>query len=456
MVALKKKKAKKEPNGLGLSMLIWPLLIASLAFVVVQIMKPPALPPTLLELFDVWNENMKIEHSKDMGLGIYANKPIKKGDILAKISGENTISMNSAEQICPGILAAVQDAGSNIKGFSAPFNQVVLTILLASEKGKGNQSHWVNYIDKMPVNVSTVSWYWTKEEASCAYYNSNEDDEMTKNFVNIFKAVAPVLPCLKNTFPSPISQSDIDEALWSFLMVMTRSYGTTLVPLDLFNHNPKLGLGPMTIKTSEGKERVYLVATRDHQPGEQIFASYGSLSPYKMLRQYGFIDESVAVVADLPSLTKMFQESEYLKGVPCEANFFARNYDNEDPKKAYVVQSRLKIPHEKPYKTERVYRPGMPDLNTLECLQVMSQKENQKVLANFVAKILKDDIEHYRALATRPECLQEVGNFPNIRKANEISAKILENALHVASRVNEGTDSWPSLAMLSSNKDVLK
>jgi len=82
--------------------------------------------------------------------------------------------------------------------------------------------------------------------------------------------------------------------VWSLSVILSRAvsgkhgslYPYTLVPLfDLLNHSPR----PTCFHNFDPHRQVFVVKTlQDHNPGDQLFISYGDASNEKLLRLYGF------------------------------------------------------------------------------------------------------------------------------------------------------------------------
>eukprot|EP00039_Didymoeca_costata_P021821 m.345511 g.345511 ORF g.345511 m.345511 type:complete len:459 (-) comp26591_c0_seq1:83-1459(-) len=446
----KKEKLKQQDKPAVYGVVLVALLAVLVALFFVS-SKGKTREEKILDLFDKGAENVEVKYSEDMGYGMYAKRPIKQGEHIVMVRGDKTISVRDADEICPGLLDAVNDEGAWVSGFTASFDQMILSFLLFAEKRKGKNSKFYFYISLLPHNVSTVSWYWNEEEKECApqEYLRNADAQMIQTYLTMFKKVAVKVSCLQRALVKEniITESDLKLAKWALLMVSTRTFGKHLGPIDLFNHNPWKAVSPFTL-ASENSRTHYLVASSDHEIGEQIFNSYGEVTPLKMLQQYGFIDESATIVASSPTLDKLLKEKEELGA--CHSLFFSSDkIATKNEKNLSIKPIVIKATMQKET-SMLVVRPGLPDLTTLDCLGVLIQTRNNKEIAKFIANSLEKDIENYQNLLTKPKCLE----FPLLRKVNEISLIILQNARETALNVANGTITMPDLDVIASNSDL--
>ena len=99
---------------------------------------------------------------------------------------------------------------------------------------------------------------------------------------------------------------------------------------------------------------------------------------------------------------------------------------------------------DRPMTQRSVTRDHVPRSYTLECAHVHLQSRDPKIVAPFLIKHLKADIEAHRRMAEAPHCVGEQGNLPLIRRVNQITATHLSVVLQGVEAAARG-EPWVTL-----------
>jgi hypothetical protein len=185
--------------------------------------------------------------------------------------------------------------------------------------------------------------------------------------------------------------------------------------------------------------RVYLVATRDYQAGEQVvlFNSYNKLILSTMAESYGFLDLNAAYV-NIPSISKDLHESPAARGIdPCITQDMVFSGDISEGR----MEARFRHLHQTTY-----YKPFHPGQLVYQCVRVMLQSEHGPI-AKYMAEKIGQDLKAYEDMANAAHCQSSEGNFPIIgQQVNEVTARLLRDALLVAKQAARCEIDYPGMS----------
>ena len=281
---------------------------------------------------------------------------------------------------------------------------------------------WTAYAHTLPTNVTSVAFYWTKEEWQCVV--TNRTSEVISQNLIVFHTVMGTLAqqssLVQQIYGNPT------RAEWALLMINTRGFGDPLyfIPiLDMADHNPL-----KAVHTFFRQGKIHSVATQDIESGQVVYNTYGDLSPFETAIIYGFVQsEQESAFFEVPSIRLDMWRSERTKTIPqcTEQSYrFFGNVHNQ------TGQAHAFLPVEKAY----------------QCIRKLVQSPNDTVLALYVADKLHADYQRYATLAHAEHCQSNEGNFPLIRTASHVTAKLMWEAYAIANRAaNDETIAYPGI-----------
>ena len=244
--------------------------------------------------------NPKVERASTDRLqvpGIVAKEAISRGEVLVRCPKELLISPPAVRRLLPEYAVMVAEAAvelpSDLGSPDLALQAAFLASLIAGEDLKSSEPFWC---------------VWSKfRDVLCCETFERHPYRLALQDPNGFKAslapsceadvieylswgVSQWYEAMRSSSPSLVSFSG-EEFLRAWLMVTTRAFQvdgskSTLVPgLDSFNHEPHR---VSARAAPDGFGGMLVAATRDIEPGEEVFLIYQHYSNSELYRTYGF------------------------------------------------------------------------------------------------------------------------------------------------------------------------
>lgn len=389
-------------------------------------------------LLDEWQPGksvtVKTIEDGNRGRGLFATKDIRKGEVIARVQYPDLEAEITREH--PNLKSAVETAlikavkrHSAWKWTTLTSGKVLSLLKFLLEDSLGEESIWDSFIQTIPRNVSNMAWYWTEAEKKCAVPRPNS------NSLHLdLQVYHSVMADVKDSFP-PLNEIYTKEKTeWAYLMLKTRGFGQYFLPvLHLANHNPLESVPAFLIP--HAGTAVY-VATHEIKAGHAVYTTYGPMTPVVTAEQYGFVEKSSAYI-EIPSILEDLRKSERTKNEPL-CNVEPVRLFGSVPTK--VVGTKFKNAGHSTY-----FKAFMPDERSYACIRVLLQTERDTDVAAYIAEKLEVDYNRYKAMAEATHCQSDEGNFPLIREANEVSARLMWGALDVAKQGRDFKIPYPGI-----------
>lgn len=384
---------------------------------------------------------VKVAEVKSNTAGIITKRKIRKGEVIMKIEPMDVLPSKKIkeESWYPTLVETLSTARSlqlsNFSSYELPTVQDMLTAaVLLMERYKGGMSHWHTYIEALPRNVSHMSFYWSAQELKCIVPRmdgASKPEILQSKLQNFHTMFDPIWEKVAHSMdlPSPLLRNETE---WAFLTIKTRAFRGELIPIfDMLPHDPTKSV---TIFTIAGAS--YLVATRNHKAGEQVFISFNEMTPSDMAETYGFVDPNAAFV-NAPSISRDLQASENTRDIDlCTKNemlFFGNVPEGR-------VEAKLGELEQSTY-----FKPFHPTELLYQCVRVLVQSEDGTTIAKYISEKLVEDISSYETMANVAHCQSDSGNYPIIRQVNAVTARLLRGALGVAQKAARGQIEYPNI-----------
>ena len=365
--------------------------------------------------------------NKNTNRGLVATQKIPKGSIAIvadHVDLKGTL-LQQQPQLESEVERLLQTAVQELKASMATMttSKILAIIRFLQLVDIEKDPRWTAYADTLPTNVTSVAFYWTKEEWECVV--TNRTSEVISQNIIVFHTVMGTLA--KQSSLLQQIYSDPARAEWALLMINVRGFGDPLyfIPiLDMADHNPLQAL-----HTVFRQGKIYSVATQDIESGQVVYNTYGDLSPFETAIIYGFVQsEQESAFFEVPSIRLDMWRSERTKTIPqcTEQSYrFFGNVNNQ------TGQAHAFLPVEKAY----------------QCIRKLVQSPNDTLLALYVADKLQADHQRYDTLANAEHCQSNEGNFPLIRTASRVTAKLLWEAYEIANRAaKDETIAYPGIS----------
>ncbi|BBM97870.1 hypothetical protein MPTK1_1g09030 [Marchantia polymorpha subsp. ruderalis] len=182
--------------------------------------------------------------------------------------------------------------------------RIVLTLFVAVEKAKGENSFWFTYLSSLPQTFSTPLWFNEKEldiiRGTKVAASLSKDRAAFNQLVNFWA------PSLHSTLTSRDESTNDSIAtllrtatqesslLWARTVVLSRGFTlllegkheVTLVPLfDLLDHSPSARVEWIT---DDAKREAKFISASELQGGVEVYNNYGQKANDELLQGYGF------------------------------------------------------------------------------------------------------------------------------------------------------------------------
>lgn len=387
-------------------------------------------------LLEEWQpgDAVTVKKIDDNNRGLFATRDIPKGQVIARLQYPDLEAEINREY--PTLKSSVQKALDRAinqhqawKWATLTAGKVLSLLKFLQEDALGEESVWHSFIETVPRNLTSMAWYWSDEEKKCIV------PRHTFKVLQLDRQVYhTVMEEVKEIFP-PLAEIYTKERVeWAYLTLKTRGFGQYFLPvLHLANHNPLEAVPAFLIPKSN--TAVY-VATNKIKAGDPVYTSYGPMTPVVMAEQYGFVDPSSAYF-EVPSILVDILESERTKDEPL-CNTEPVRFFGSVPTK--TVGTTFKNAGHSTY-----FKAFMPDERSYACIRVLLQTERDTDVAGYIAEKLEVDYNRYKAMETAPHCQSEEGNFPLIRNANQVQARLLWGALDVAKKGRDFIIAYPDI-----------
>jgi hypothetical protein len=392
------------------------------------------------------------------GTGLFSTQFIPKNSVIVQIPLEYKITPALVENRYPylggmvdrALLSSLHEVvGGDASSSSVPSRGQILTVLAALlEYMKGEASIFHSYFSILPRNVSSMAFYWTKEELQCVVYPKDAMDLQTnlKIFKTVMATIVDQFPPLQHNTTTTVTTT----AEWLYVMVKTRGFGNdgVLIPiLDSTNHDPTLAVSPFVPMSSLPHRGVienahYLIATHDIPPNTEIFNSYSDyLSPTIMAAHYGFVVDTTATqkAAFVDSYTihqdmiqqagkKGMKNTPFIEQCTTTTSNNALFYGNVTP--SLVVEA-----HWMGASKSIQFVPFQPTPSTYDCLCWMlnNTTDRTKVFKYIVTKLQTEIARYEEIMVTRKQECQEQSergnNFALIHETNVVMADLLRGVV---------------------------
>jgi SET domain len=364
--------------------------------------------------------------------GLVATRPIRKGSVAVvadymDLEGE----MSERHPELPFLVGAalqttIQEQQAKFASLTAAKVMGLLRFLELVDIEKDPK--WVAYADTLPKSVPGMAWYWTHEERKCVVSRPKEE-QMFENLEVFHGTMAKLVP--QSELVKKIYNTNPMRAEWAYLMMYTRGFGEVffLPLLDMGNHNPLKAAPTFFVRDHR---KVYLVAPRDIPAGEPVYNTYGPLTPIQSAAVYGFVEsEQEAAYLESPSIHQDLLRSEFTNTIPQCTKESPRFFGNVGDQ---VVEAQLGEGEGSSHKYSLHFKAFMPTQLAHACLRVLLQSEKDEDMARYVAEGMESDYQRYIVMATAKHCQSDEGNFPLIRRANEVMASLMWEAYEVAEK----------------------
>jgi len=255
-------------------------------------------------------------------------RKVKAGDLIMAFNVKDALTVKNAEELNVELSRNKEKLKSWMTiNDGLHYRQLMLALLLLSEKAKGAASRWAEYLAVLPTTFSDVAHH-SDEEAACL--TAQQQAHRLKKR-KIWDAVFAGLKFISRRYapdllPAPLLRS---EVAWAVSIVSTRGFaipgvGDGLVPwLDMCNHDPTKGLPALQVQIDQGHVKdpaflsmlrpavglpddtsaslvgeVYhaLVATEDLDEGSEVFDVYAWHGVQDEMESYGYVPSSPRLV----------------------------------------------------------------------------------------------------------------------------------------------------------------
>ncbi|CAB9524114.1 expressed unknown protein [Seminavis robusta] len=375
-----------------------------------------------------------IEVGKEGHRGLVATRDIQHGQVITSVRYPDLEQELNREY--PTLRTRVEKflntAKREMHGQTTLTTAKVMSLLkLLMEESKGEDSFLSSFIESLPKNLTDIAWYWSDTERLCVV--PRPDSESLHHDLNVYHRV---MEQVKSNF-EPLQEIYSKEKVeWAYLMLKTRGFSQFFLPLlHLANHNA-LKAVPAFLIPSSGMAAY--VATQNIKAGDPVYTSYGTMTPVVTAEQYGFVEsEEDATYFEVPSIHEEILQSERTKDEPLCTQEPVRFFGDITTQR---VGTKFKSAGHSTF-----FKAFMPDERSYACIRVLLQTERDTDVARYISEKLAVDLEKYRSMASAPHCQSAEGNMPLIRKANQVTAKLMEGALKVAEDGRDWKIAYPDI-----------
>jgi len=362
------------------------------------------------------------EADGDSFRGLVATRKIERGQVSLNadyhdLAGELTSQQPQLVNVVESLLqAAIQEQQATLATLSTGTVLALVRFLQLVDIEKVPK--WTVYADTLPQNVTSMAWYWTPEERNCMVPRPN--DALAWQNLSVFREVMTKLmegqPWIQRIIRDP------QRAEWAYLMFTTRAFEDLFfVPiLDMGNHDPLKAVNTFFAKE---QKKILLVAPYTIQKGDPVYSTYGSLTPVHSAEIYGFVQAEPSYF-EVPSIHEDLRTSESTKNIGQCANPSVKFFGDVGDQEIYA-----QLGGEGGHKSVVThFQAFMPNEWAHACIRRLIPSDNKTDMAKYIAQKLESDHQQYVTMAHAPECQSTEGNFPLIRRANQVTAKLMWDA----------------------------
>eukprot|EP00741_Cyanophora_paradoxa_P003905 tig00000737_g3799.t1 len=252
----------------------------------------------IVELFRWLEENGAYVHSalaageRNGTRGLFATSEIPAGEVLFRVPRRLILGCDERKaehaRIAKVLRLGPEDARS-------PVETSVCAAALILKESVDPQSFWGPYLRVLPRDYELPVLDWTEDELELFGHDAGKRIEQAAALRAIVDHMREVLPVIA----PEATEADLQ---WAVRSAVTRTWDVCgFTPLDMFNHNSKLGAFVTFDEAGAGSAakrsrrfarrctRAEISTAVPYPSGSEVFVSYGLVSGADLLMNYGFL-----------------------------------------------------------------------------------------------------------------------------------------------------------------------